>query len=175
MIIVKDRLREIFDTLPPLVTTTGSFTPVFDGGHRKELNAFLKANSGPDIPTVYPLIWLVEPLTYPDLFGGKMAQAEVNLALAVKNEEIHMLNAQRELTTYASLLYPLRALVERAIEGSGIAYVVPNADGSRYTPRDLKGYGVSDNSEHYTIDPWDAILLSFTLVVNSCKLKSINY
>lgn len=173
MIIIKDRLREIFDTLPPLVTTTGSFKPVFDGGHRKELNAFLKANQHG--PTVYPLIWLVEPLPYPDLFGGKMAKAEVNLALAVKNKEIHMLNAQREMTTYASLLYPLRALVERAIEGSGIAYVVPNSEGSRFIPSDLKAYGVDDNSEHYTTDPWDAILLSFTLVVNACKLQSINY
>lgn len=173
MIILEDRLKEIFDQLPAIVVDSVSYNPKFSFGDQKELNSFLKAHSKSD--SVYPLIWLAYPNRKSKNRNGKEIRSKIKLILAVQNDSSSWLNDQRFKTMYKSILYPLYDSIEKAFNGTKIARITGN-DFDFIEHEEKPNFGDKDsNSKHYTTDIWDALTMEFEVIVNNCKIDNINF
>ena len=104
MIVVEDRLAEMFAYLPEMVNSVGAtFKPTFMYGDQKQLLDFLRQNSKGT--SKYPLIWLVYPFNETHT-RSRVEFQSLTLVLAVETNSV-MLNSQRMKETYANILIPL--------------------------------------------------------------------
>jgi len=165
MIIVEERLEEMFNTLPMIQTSNGDFQPIFMYGDQKELNAFLKTSIGSDKP--YPLIWLVYPYeenhtrTHVDI-------QRLSLILAVETNNA-MLNPERMENTFKTVLVPLWNNIRHLFNASGTIDVNQEYDIIKFP-----NYGETD-TESESIDVWDALKVTFKCKINNYCLKQIIY
>ena len=175
MIVIEDRLKELFDTLPALVNSAGTFNPKFSFGDQKELNAYLKAHSRGS--SVYPLIWMVYPNIEKFRNTDRVVNSDITLILATMNDQTEWLNGQRFIETFGKELFPVLGNIKIALRESGITKVISDSDGDDFTITKFPNYGDTkpNSDKHYTTDVWDAIKVEFKLEVNDCKLGIINY
>jgi len=175
MIVLEDRLKEIFDTLPDVVLGTSSFKPTFSFGDEKHLNAYIKATKNQS--SIYPLIWLVYPNTEVHNYSERQLKSSVTLILAVRNKEVSWLNERRFKNTYSQILIPLLENVLKSFKGTKIASINRDTEGNLYRLTKFPNYGNTETNgdKHFTTDIWDAIRVEFDLTVNNCKIDIINY
>ena len=161
MIVVEDRLSEIFEFLPPI----NGFNPVFRYGDDKELNTFLSSYDGKS-STPYPLIWLVYPYT------EKQSRRHVEITnmkfiLAVRNNEV-MLYDERIIKTFKGLLIPL---YNNIIESFKKANTMLTDD--EYNVVKYPNYGSGEEAK--ANDIWDAITITTDVEFNDFRLLNIKY
>lgn len=174
MIVLEDRLKEIFDQLPSIVIGSESYPVTFGYGDQKELNLFLRAKQNED--SVYPLIWLVYPVLESHNYTDKNLESDIKLIVAVRNDKVHWLNEQRYKTTYSTILIPLLEKIIRSFKGTKIATIIQRDEKILYEIVKHPNYSNTDKrDEHYTTDIWDAIELRISLLINKCKIDTINF
>lgn len=163
VIVVEDRLKEMFDTLTPLTNSTGQeFKPKFRYGNNKELTAFLKENRQTD--THYPLIWLEYPYEESHIID-RVELSNLNLIIAVQTNSV-MYNPERLVETFKQFLLPLWDQILETFRRSNIIDTVDN-----YTLVKHPNYDTEvDKNKTPTI--WDAIKVTFdTTINNKCYIK----
>ena len=156
MIVVQERLTELFETLPLI----GGKQPYFDGGSKEYLNRLLsgyfKQGEAP-----YPLIWMLDnEETGVELHG--YTEKRTTFILCTRNENLNMYTPQRIATTYKDVLIPLYNAIIRSFRTSGnISYNDESID-SRLYPN----YSVTEK-KNKVIDIWDALEVTLELNINS--------
>ena len=175
MIIVEDRLKELFDTLPPIHVDGTSFDTVFKYGDQKELMAFLASTKGDSVKP-YPLIWYVQPNPETDNGHDQEVSLSLPLVMAVNNSK-DMLNDERKETTYKTILEPLRDNVRTALKRASILNVIADGDGTRFTTTKFPNYSGDDNNAEASElqDVWDAIKQVQNVTINNNCLKTFLY
>src|SRR4051794_25170359 len=97
IIVVEDRLQEIFSYLPPFIDVNGNnYNALFKYSDDKELYSFFKSNKSIDSP--YPLIWLVYPYTEQHKIN-RVVLDKISIVLAI-DTNVEMLNDERLSLTY---------------------------------------------------------------------------
>jgi len=164
MIVVEERLQEMFNTLPVIQTVDGDFKPIFMYGDQKELNTFLKANTNAEKP--YPLIWLVYP--YEEKHTRTNVEiSNISLILAVETN-IEMFNPERMESTFKAVLIPLWDNIRELFNASNTIAVSQEYDIIKFP-----NYGEEDTSE--STDIWDALKITFECEINNYCLNEILY
>lgn len=165
MIVVEERLRDLFDLIPEIQIKTGvSKKPSFSWGDKVELNRYLDKYKS----SSYPLIWL---LPSEDTFNhsSNLTDRNIVLILATLETRDELFNAQRFAGSYSQVLNPLTNYIIQAFESSNI---------TRITSTDikiLKEPNYSDNGKHGAIDKWDAVRISLDVEFNNSCLKPIKW
>ena len=175
MIVLENRLKEIFDQLPNITVGENSFKPTFSYGDDKDLNLYIRTTLKGK--SIYPLIWLVYPSSEEHNYTSTKLKSDIKLILAVKNKDTSLLNEQRYNTTFDRILLPLLENVLKAFKGTKIAAINEDSEGYLYRIKKFPNYGDQEANaiSHKTIEPWDAIRLEFNLTVNNCKIDNINF
>ena len=161
IIVVEERLAEIFETLPAYIDDKGNeFKPLFKFGDNKELLAFLKQNEGSKSP--YPLIWLVYP--YEENHQRTHVQIDnMDLILAVETNS-EMFNEERFETTYKDVLFPLYDNIRTLFDQANII-----STDDTYRVVKYPNYGNLEGTENETVDIWDALKMTFNCqITNWC-------
>jgi len=164
MIVVEDRLRELFATLPVINISGTDFGMVFDFGTAEDLEIFLKQEQ-----KKYPLIWLETGFeethnTYEDALD-----VSVSLKIATSGFDSTLLNQVRLTTTFKDVLIPVLENVRKAFERSNTVLL----QSTEFKVTKYYNYG-SDNSQEQS-EIWDAIRFDVDLKFNSDCLKPFSY
>lgn len=166
LIVVEDRLEQIFAFLPKTVNSKNEeFTPVFMYGNQNELNIFLNTKR---TTSKYPLIWLI----YPFEEHHKRTRVELNdisIVIATETNGV-MLNKERMETSYKKILFPLYDNIRDLFSRANIM----NVDGDFTLFKHPKYSGDDEAIENMAVDIWDAIKITFSCsITNDClRLKS---
>lgn len=165
MIILENRLTEVFDQLPEI----DGFKPVFDFGNQFHLDALLKRYSENNT-CIYPLVYLdiTEYEEDHEQFEQEMT-TDIKLIVACQNTDTTLLNKNRWAMSYDKVLFPMTENIKKAMLGANIF----NWDG-RFKIKKFPNYGNGD--ENKPIDIWDAltIRISNVIVTNDC-VNEINF
>lgn len=184
MILVEQRLKELFETLPVQTIDGSDYKPAFDFGTHEDLLKYLKYKRK-EGGKIYPLIWLETPIVK----NGKEERLKIELKLVIAtltNSEIS--NTERLQLTFKTTLVPLYDNIQKALMQSGFTRIL-NADKNKradffnYGVKDTNkktnvyNYGISDTNKekHLATDIWDAIKFECDLEITECKQKNINY
>jgi hypothetical protein len=169
LIVVEDRLQEIFDYLPEMKVDGNpkSFKVRFEYGDEKELVAFLKATET-ETSRPYPLIWLVYPHKETHL-KTRVKLESVKLVIAVDTAKA-MLNPERLKVSYKTILMPLCNNIVKVLTKANIINIEHEFNITKYPNYSGKESG---DGKHFTTDIWDAIQLTFSCYINGACLKEI--
>ena len=171
-IIVEDKLRELFDTLPlinaPVLNGTQDFKAFFEIGNENDVNEFLKLETNK-----YPLIWLDSEFEVDELDQG--SDADINLILATVTEATGMTNQERIDISFKNVLIPLKENIKKALDRGNTTMIIDRS----FTSKKYYNYGTKQAvravERHPVGDVWDALKISVSLrFFNNC-LKQINY
>lgn len=163
IVIVEDRLQEMFNILP----TVQSFQPTFGYGDKKELNAFIKnQRSSRDF---YPLIWLLYPYVEDhnktDVYIDKL-----DLILACNTNAVDR-NEKRLQEAFKKVLYPLADNIVTLFNRANIVNwktefkIVKHPN---YASNESK-------DEHAGTFIWDALKFTTSLSITDDCLKQIRF
>lgn len=168
MILVEERLKELFDTLPAIQGASDSFKPTFGFGIQEDCLKVLDAKKK---EKHYPLVWLETPFTK----TGKEHKFSfpLKLILAEKSDGV-MSNEERFEKTFKPMLVPLYDNVLKALNRSGFTKIL-NEDRNKST--NYFNYSVSDGGKKATYGPviWDAIKFECELQMDSCPMRTITF
>ena len=167
MIVVEDRLKEIFGFLPQI----NGYDPVFGYGNKVQLSTFIKSanDRGSD---VYPLIWLLYPNKEDHKKRGREVECEdLTLILAV-NTKASLSNKERIENVYKQYLIPLADNVRYVLESASIANLNPEFEIIKFP--NYSG-DLSNGEENYTVDRWDALKCVFSISINNKCLNDIRF
>ena len=170
MIIVEERLKELFATLPPITVGQNSYPVSFDFGSHKDLLRFMNSERKFQGGVSYPLIWLETPFEREVLRDGKIVLNGLTLVLAtLSNSE--QSNTERLELAFKTTLIPLQELLLESLLKSGFTQIIN--DGKR-NETNFYNYGV-DETESFTDDVWDVITIELDLIMDNKCLQCINY
>lgn len=162
MIVLEDRLKELFATLPVINVGGTDYPIVFSFGNKNDLNKFLRQES-----KKYPLAWL--ETGYAEDMQKDYLSTDLNLILATYSRDINKENDVRLEDSFKDILIPLLENINKAFERSNIT------DFKDKNFRMTKFYNYGSNKEHETTDLWDAIKMEVGINVNDDCLKSFSY
>jgi hypothetical protein len=168
MIIVEDRLAEMFSYLPEMEGAPGvMYKPTFMYGDQKQLLDFLRQNSTGK--SVYPIIWLIYPFI--EEHGRSSVKfTNMSLVLAVETNS-SMLNAERMKQTYQKVLIPLFDNIKTCFNNANISN-----SSNEYTIVKYPNYSeVKDGIENEATYIWDALKVTFDGTLNSNCLRPIYF
>ena len=170
MIIVEERLKELFATLPKITVGQSSFAVSFDFGSHKDLLRFMNSQRKFQGGVSYPLIWLETPIEREVMRDGRINLSGLTLILATLSNS-QQSNNERLENTFKPTLIPLQKLVLESLLKSGFTQIIN--DGQR-SETNYYNYGVNE-SEHEATDIWDVIKIELDLIMDSKCLRCINY
>jgi len=163
MIIVEERLKELFDTLPPVESGGSDYQVRFGFGSESDLGQFLKSLNERQGETKYPLIWLITPVQV----EGKEDRVTFPLNLIVATDSNNSdTNLVRLEKTVKKVLTPVYENMLKALHRSGFTRILNEDQNKR---------GLYFNYSERISDIWDALKFECLLEMTSCKMKSINY
>lgn len=167
MIVIEDRLAEMFSYLPDMQGPSANvFKPTFMYGDQKQLLDFLRQNSKGK--SKYPLIWLVYPLQ--ERHTRSLVEfSNLTLVLAVETNST-MLNSQRMKETYAKVLIPLFNNIKECFNQANISN---NPD--EYDVVKFPNYSEDGGETNEATFVWDALKLTFNGTFNSNCLQPIKF
>ena len=169
MIVVEERLRELFDLIPEIYVKNGvSNKPAFSWGDKLALNQFLTVAYKDSSFKTYPLIWL---LPSEDSYNNSVdiLDRRVSLVLATLETRKDLLNDHRLQGTYKNTLNPLTEYVIQALNnGSIINYISPLIN-------ILKSPNYSINEDNESIERWDAVRIDLDVQFNNKCLNPIKW
>lgn len=165
MIIVEERLAELFNTLP----TVDGFKIYFDSGNAKYLNRFLAGHFS-DGKAPYPLIWMLETDEEHDREQNEVVKP-LQLIICTRNENVNMYNPERWQTSYKNILVPVYDLVKDLLETSKISDIESKTIKVRKEPNYTKvDTAKKKDGKSPVIDIWDALFMACTVRINDFKL-----
>ena len=154
MIVVQERLTELFETLPLI----GGKQPYFDGGSKEYLNRLLsgyfKQGEAP-----YPLIWMVNNTESENEINGYV-EKQATFILCTRNTDVNMYRPERLATTYKDVLIPLYDAMLESFKTGGIA----SYDEESIDRQFHDNYSVTEK-KNSVIDIWDAIEVTLDLKI----------
>jgi len=170
MIIVEERLRDLFLSLPKISVGQKDYAVNFDFGSHKDLLRFMNSERKLKGGVQYPIIWLETPIERVNFRNNDITLNGMTLILAtLSNSE--QSNLQRLETTFKPTLNPLYDNVIKALKYSGFTQIIGNQEVKQ---TNFYNYGV-DESEHLTTDVWDVIKIELDLIMNGKCSQCINY
>ena len=170
MIIVEERLRELFATLPNITVDQSSYPVSFDFGSHKDLLRYMNSQRKFQGGVSYPLIWLETPIEREVMRDGHITLSNLTLILATLSSS-EQSNTERLETTFKPTLIPLNKLVLESLRKSGFTQIIN--DGQR-SETNFYNYGVNEEETQAT-DIWDVIKLELDLIMDNKCLRCINY
>ena len=167
MIVVEDRLRDLFNQIPEVRKNANNTNkPFFSWGKKEELNKYVLKT---DESVLYPLIWLLPSNDdYNSL--SERVNKKVTLIIATRETREELFNPQRLKGSYEQVLNPLLDYIIQALQNSSITRITNNDSISIF-----KEPNYSDNSENGVIDKWDAIRLECDVEFNNNCLNTIKW
>lgn len=166
MIVVEERLAELFMQLPSMSVTDEKpegFKPVYHFGDGKELNKFITESQH----KVYPLIYQT---SYDETQFAKQGYVRTNLELVLAvqtNAELY--NTERWATTYRNILVPLFNNIDTAFKQSGII-----RSEYEYRVRKRPNYSETDSKEKNAfVDIIDALVVNLQVEITSACINTI--
>lgn len=170
MIIVEERLKEMFSKLPTISVDNKNYPVSFDFGSHKDLLRFFNSEQKFQGGVSYPLIWLETPIEKTVFRNNYVELSGLTLILAtLSNAEKS--NSERLEVTFKPTLIPLLDLVMETFKKSGFTQVI-NSGQRKETF--FYNYGV-DEEEHITTDIWDVIRIELDVIMDNKCLRCINY
>lgn len=167
MIIIEDRLQELFNYLPEMgdIKDSGNtYSPIFKYGDQKELIAFLKLNAK---VSVYPLIWLVYPYNE-EHHNNRVYIENMSLILAVEGNN-ESLNEERIKLTFNKILIPLFDNIKELFQLGNIINI-----GDTYRVTKYPNYSHAEDGELNQVTAiWDAMKITFNCDISNRCLKPI--
>jgi len=163
-IVVEERLQEIIDCFPEVLSLSGrsSHKVIFGYGDEKELNAFLKVRK---LEKVYPLIWLLYP------YSEKHTNTNVEISKAVfilaTSTNATSENKERLDKNFGKILLPLFFTLRKAFRQANII----NTD-SEYNVVKHPNYS-NDGEEHDGTFIWDALRVETDFTIIDTCLKDL--
>ena len=170
MIIVEDRLKELFATLPDITVGQNSYPVSFDFGSHRDLLRFMNSQRKAQQAVSYPLIWLETPFDRDVMRDGKINLSGLTLILATLSDSEQSNLTWLELA-FKTTLIPLSQLVLESLRKSGFTQIIN--DGQR-KETNYYNYGV-DETESQTTDICDVIKIELDIIMDSKCLRCINY
>ena len=165
-IVLEDKIEGVLSYLKPIVINGQEYTHTFMFGNEKQLDSFLSVKKNND--SLYPLIWLLNPITE-EHFENKVEFSNLSFVLAVKTNST-MLNDERLITTYSSVLMPLFKDFKRVFLKANNFNISKNIGFAKY-------YNYSDKDatgdKHKTNYIWDAARVSIDGYVTPNCLRKI--
>ncbi len=166
MIVVEERLKELFATLPTISVNGTDYKPIYDFGSHKHLLRFL-ASKRKEGGNIYPLIWLQTPIKQ----SGDDSPVLVDLKLILATlTTANLSNTERLEITFKPTLFPLLENVKKSLRVSGFSRIM-NPDKNSET----KHYDYEDKGENKVTDIWDAIKFECEVRFTDCEQKVFNY
>lgn len=167
MIVVEDKLRDLFTQIPDIqVNENTSTKPFFGWGKKEELNKYVLKT---DAEVLYPLIWLL-PTKDDYNRAAELVEKRLILIIATRETNIEYYNTTRLEYSFKTVLNPLSEYVIQALENSSITRVIDSTGIEIF-----KEPNYSDSGENATIDKWDAIRLELDVEFNDNCLKTIKW
>lgn len=168
MIVVEEKLAELFNLLPPFPDTNGNMVkPVYHFGDGIEANEFIKKRNH----AVYPLIYqnLTEETQN---IKANTVSTRLEIVLCVKTRT-EMLNTERWATTYRNVLMPL-------LNNIGILFTKSNVilSNLEFDIAKFPNYSETESKQKNAfIDIVDAIRVRVPITIdgNLCLPKQINF
>ena len=170
MIIVEERLKELFATLPDITVGQNSYPVSFDFGSHKDLLRFMNSKRKFEGGVQYPLIWLETPFERDIMRNGQVNLSGLTLILATLSNS-QQSNSARLENTFKPTLIPLSKLVLESLRKGGFTQIIN--DGQR-KETNFYNYGVNEE-ESQTTDIWDVIKIELDVIMDSKCLQCINY
>ena len=170
MIIVEERLKELFATLPDITVGQSSYPVSFDFGSHKDLLRFMNSERKFKGGVQYPLIWLETPFDRDIKRNGNVNISGLTLILATLSNS-QQSNTERLENTFKPTLIPLSQLVLESLRKGGFTQIIN--DGQR-KETNFYNYGVDEN-ENQTTDIWDVIKIELDIIMDNRCLRCINY
>lgn len=163
MIIVEERLDEVFTQLPEI----DGFKPVYDWGDKFNLIKTLTLYSN-NSESPYPLIYQTSKGSTQNL-NTQMATTDLVLVLACRNTDVSLVNRNRWAMSYKNVLYPLYDNIVECLRQAGIFLYDQNIRVDEYP-----NYSENEN-ENKTIDIWDAleVRVSNLVISKNCIIENI--
>lgn len=169
-IVVEDRLKELFATLPPIIGDSGAeFKPVYDYGTQEDLLRLIRDLNKQQGVTKYPMIWLETPIKQ----TGDEIPIYVDLKLILATQSNATLsNRERLEETFKKTLFPLLDNVKKSLRLSGFSRIM-NPDNNVET----KYYNFTEIEQKIgkATDIWDVIKFECEVRFTDCPLRNINY
>lgn len=166
MIVVEERLEELFNLIPEIqINSSNLKKPVFSWGKKEELNRWVEAYKS----DTYPLIWLLPENESHNTFANRVTRRLV-LILATLETRTELFNKQRYQGSYKSVLNPLTDYVIQALQKSSITRLVNANDVSVF-----KEPNYSERDENGSIDKWDAVRIECEVEISNNCLTSIKW
>ena len=169
-IIVEERLKELFATLPKITVGQSSYPVNFDFGSHKDLLRFMNSQRKFQGGVSYPLIWLETPFERDVMRDGHINLSGLTLILATLSDSEQSNTTRLELA-FKTTLIPLSKLVLESLRKGGFTQIIN--DGQR-TETNYYNYGV-DETESQTTDIWDVIKIELDIIMDNQCLRCINY
>lgn len=170
MIIIEERLQEMFSKLPTINVDNENFAVSFDFGSHKDLLRFMNSEQKFQGGVSYPLIWLETPIEKTVFRNNHVNVSGLTLMLATLSGS-EQSNSERLETTFKPTLIPLLKLVIETFKKSGFTQIVNKGE---YKETFFYNYGV-DEDEHITTDIWDVIKIELDVIIDGKCLRCINY
>jgi len=164
----EDVCENIFSYLPPMKYSKDSvYYPInFGYGDEKALNLFLVSRDESDI---YPLVWLLYPYKEKHT-NTKLEIDKVDFILAVDTNS-SMQNKERMQETFGKILMPLLFNVREAFKKANIVNI-----NNEYEVIKYPNYSESDVAQKSgTVVVWDALKVSFSLIIMDTCLRPIKF
>ena len=162
MIIVEERLTEVFEQLPEV----SGGKPYFDFGNEEHLLKILKLFSD-EGKSPYPILYLMSNEDDQNTRGNEVDH-DVYLIIATRNTQTELTNKNRWAMSYRNVLFPTAELVVKCFNRAGIFTWDGNLKLLKYP-----NYG--NGKENFTADIWDALVIKTKIIVTNNCIKQINF
>lgn len=168
MLIIEDKLKEIFDQLPLMQNSAGvEFKLVFRYGDNLELLAFLKNAKG-NTSRPYPLIWLLYP--YEEIQDRTTVDV-TDMVLIIATETNAESNYQQRMEeNFKKVLIPLYENIKLAFLRANTIYTSDVYNVTKYP-----NYGRPEENKAEAIDLWDAMRIEFNCSINNSCINTIKF
>jgi len=167
MIVVEQRLSDLFNRLPDLIDANNKpFKPVYHFGDGIEANEFIKRYKH----AVYPLIYQTS-LRETQNYRERTVDTTLEIVLCVQTRT-DLLNSERWATTYKTMLVPLMENIMILFEKGGI--IVSNFE---YEIEKFPNYSQTESKDaNAFIDIVDALRFRLPCEINDkCITKNIKF
>lgn len=173
MIIIEDRLQELFETLPTIPSgdpDQPTAQPQFGFGTEKQLLVFLQDFEKQSVYP-YPILWYETPRRST---GPKQIRtvSGATFIIATPTKE-GWSNKQRLKSTVAQRIEPVAELMFKALRKSGFTRII--GQNTSYEDELFLNYGNPDQSENKVPYIWDAMRITLDLEVTDKCLRTFNY
>lgn len=156
MIVVEERLHEIFSQLPLI----DNKQPVYAWGDLPHLNKWVEKK-----PDTYPLIYQISKDELQKT-QQRRVKTQWDAVIATQNPNTDLFNDERWALSFRNVLNPI---AERIAEGfNKCGFITWNGEVK------IKRFGnYGENNEHFTVDIWDAIRFTATIEISVLQANNI--